>query len=63
MTQTPFLEKQLLTVKEVAAVTGFGISTVWRKVQKGAIPQPLRLAGSTRWRRSEIEALVSAEAA
>lgn len=53
------LEKQLLTVKEVAAVTGFGVSTIWRKVQRGALPEPLRLAGSTRWRRADIEALFS----
>jgi len=62
-TEKTHFEKQLLTVKEVAAVTGFGVSTIWRKVQRGALPAPLKLAGSTRWRRADIEALLKPEAA
>lgn len=65
MTQTveKTSEKQLLSVKDVAAITGFGVSTIWRKVQRGALPAPLKLAGSTRWRRADIEALLRPEAA
>lgn len=53
----------LLSVREVAATLGFGVSTVWRQVRKGNLPTPIRIGGSTRWRRADIEALLKPEAA
>lgn len=35
--------KQLLSVVEVAAVLGLGISTVWRQVKLGNLPEPVRV--------------------
>ena len=50
--------KQLLRVGAVAAMLDLGVSTVWRGVKNGTLPQPLHIGGSTRWRRSDIEALL-----
>lgn len=53
-------QKELFTVREVAAMLGMGISTVWRRVQQKTFPQPLKTGpGSTRWRRGDLEAWVS----
>ena len=52
-------QAQLLTVKEVAALTGLGVSTVWLQAKKGNFPAPIKIGGSTRWRRADVEALVA----
>ena len=56
-------QPELLPVKEVSALTGLGISTIWRGVARGRFPAPIKVCGSTRWRRSDIEALFTAGAA
>lgn len=56
-------QPQMMTVREVAATLGLGVSTIWRAVSKGTLPAPIKVAGSTRWRRSDIEALIGREAA
>lgn len=48
---------ELLTVRDVAAMLNLGVSTVWRQVRKEQLPRPVRVGGSTRWRRADIEAL------
>lgn len=53
------LESQLLSVREVAGMLGLGISTIWRQVRQGNLPRPVRIGGSTRWRRADIEALIA----
>ncbi len=58
-----FADPQLLTVKQVAETLNIGVSSVWRHVRNGTIAPPIKVAGSTRWRRSDIEALIAAEAA
>lgn len=55
--------KQLLRVGEVAAMLDLGVSTIWRQVRKGQLPEPVRIGGSTRWRRADIDALTAREAA
>jgi len=50
-------EPQLLTARDVSALLNIGVSSVWRKVKDGKLPQPIRIGGSTRWRRADIEAL------
>lgn len=55
--------RQLLTVKQVAETLSCGVSTVWRLVRSGDLPQPIKIGGSTRWRRADIEALTAREAA
>lgn len=43
---------------EVAAYVGCHVATVWRKVQSGDLPKPIKIVGRTVWRRAEIEALI-----
>jgi len=50
-------EKKLLSVKEVSVELGIGVTTVWCQVKKGNLPAPIKVGGSTRWRREEIEAV------
>ncbi len=52
-------QPQLLTVKEVAALVGLGASTIWFQVKRGNFPAPIKIGGSTRWRRVDVEALYS----
>lgn len=52
--------RDFLTVKDVAAHLTIGVSTVWRQVAKGSLPEPVRIGGATRWRRSDIEAAFQA---
>lgn len=44
----------LLTVKEVAAIIGVSVPTIWRWTRAGTIPMPVKLGGMSRWPRSEI---------
>lgn len=53
----------LLTAPEVADYFNVNVSTIWRWVKKGVLPAPVRIAGSTRWRRQEIEAVTATLAA
>ncbi|MDE3239186.1 MAG: helix-turn-helix domain-containing protein [Paracoccaceae bacterium] len=57
MTKRP-LPSGLMTATEVAEHFGCGVSTVWRWAKTGVLPQPIRIGGSTRWRRSDIDALI-----
>jgi predicted DNA-binding transcriptional regulator AlpA len=35
-------------------------STIYRLIRRGLLPRPLKLGGSSRWVRSEIEAVLAA---
>ena len=49
-------ERPFLTDKETAARYRVSPSTVWRWVQAGSFPRPLKLgAGCTRWRLEDLE--------
>ncbi len=50
-------EPLLLNVKEVAELVSMGVSTIWLQVKKGNFPAPIKIGGSTRWRRADVEAL------
>lgn len=55
---------KLLTDREVAYQLGIGKSTVWRWLEAGKLPQPLRLSpGCTRWRVSDIATFIEQHAA
>ena len=56
------IRKELFTVAEVAKITNVAVSTVWRNVKSGRFPTPIKVCGSTRWRRADIEALISDDA-
>ncbi|MFP5481151.1 MAG: helix-turn-helix transcriptional regulator [Alphaproteobacteria bacterium] len=49
----------LMTAREVAEHFNCNVSTIWRWLRQGILPKPVKIAGSTRWRRSEIEALTA----
>lgn len=47
--------KLLVTDKEAAAMLCMGTSTLWRAVKKGMAPAPIKIAGITRWRVSDLQ--------
>ena len=49
-----WLNVRLLTARQVAAICGTSISTVYRHVDQGVLPQPIRLGGASRWRAGDI---------
>ena len=55
-------ERLLLSARQLATLLGVSTSTVWSWHSSGRIPVPLRIGGSTRWRRSEIERWIDASA-
>ncbi len=48
----------LLDVKAVAAMFQASPSTIWRRVNDGTMPGPVRIGGMTRWPRDEIDAVI-----
>jgi predicted DNA-binding transcriptional regulator AlpA len=51
----------LLIAEEAAAETGRAVSTFWRDVRSGVLPQPYYVTPKApRWRRSELRAMVEA---
>ena len=44
-----------LAVKRVAARYDVHKQTIWRWVQEGKFPKPVKVNGSTRWKLSDIE--------
>lgn len=51
----------LLNAAEAAAESGRALSTFWRDVSAGRLPQPYRVTPRCpRWRRSEIRAAIAA---
>ncbi|SLN72073.1 Helix-turn-helix domain protein [Roseivivax jejudonensis] len=53
----------LLRDKEAAAMLGASVSTFWRRVQDGVIPRPIKIGGMSRWKCSEIQAVIDNAAA
>ena len=48
----------LLDVKAVAALLQSSPATIWRRVNDGTLPRPVRIGGMTRWARDEIDAVI-----
>lgn len=54
------VKERLLTVKEVAALLGVGVSTVWYLAKNKRIPKPVKLSEQvTRWKSSEVSSFLS----
>lgn len=53
-------QKQLLTIEDVKAITGFSTTTIYTHLRKGLFPQPKKCGRSTRWRLSDIQAYINA---
>lgn len=49
----------LIRDRDGAAMMGASVSTFWRRVADGTIPQPIKIGAMSRWRRSEIEAVIA----
>lgn len=56
--------KRILRVADVRERTGLGRTTIWRWVQSGQFPQPIRVgANYTGWIEEEIDAWIAERAA
>jgi predicted DNA-binding transcriptional regulator AlpA len=58
------MTQELLSDRDASALMGCGRSTLWRWASEGVIPKPLKIGGTSRWKRADIEAVIAkAEAA
>lgn len=57
------MEKILLRDTETAAILGCSRATVWALVKAGKIPAPLKIGAMSRWRVSDIQAVIDRAAA
>lgn len=48
----------LIRDRAAAQMIGASVSTFWRRVQEGVFPRPIKIGGTSRWRRSDIEAVI-----
>lgn len=46
---------QLLSAKALARILSTSVRTIWRYAGSGRLPANLKIAGSVRWRQSDIE--------
>lgn len=54
--------KILVTAAEAARMLSMGQSTFWRKVGENKLPQPVKVAGMTRWRVADLHACIAPQA-
>lgn len=54
------VERELLSARETAAVLGVSTRHVFRLVQLGRMPKPLRLGGLVKWRRVDLQRWLAA---
>jgi predicted DNA-binding transcriptional regulator AlpA len=50
----------LLTAKEVAAMLKVSVATLYREMDRGTLPRPVKLGACSRWPQSEILAAIKA---
>ena len=52
---------RLLRLRDVKTKTGLGSSTIYRYIQAGTFPAPVKIGGFTsRWRESQVDAWIVA---
>ena len=56
--ETPTFEPILLSVNQVAQLLGCHRNTIWNRVRKKLLPDPIKWEGKTVWRRKDIEEFV-----
>ena len=49
-----------ISARQLASMLGVSIRQVWRLNETGKLPKPMRLGGSRKWLRKEIEAFLEA---
>ena len=54
------MQRELLTVREVAAALKISPRQVWKLRAVGRLPMPVKLSRSVRWRATDIELFVQA---
>jgi len=47
-------EQLLLSDRDACALLSISRATFWRRVKDKTFPQPIRIAGITRWRRNDL---------
>lgn len=52
-------EKLLVPAAEAARMLSMGRSTFWNKVKLNELPPPIKIAGITRWRVSDLRSFVA----
>jgi predicted DNA-binding transcriptional regulator AlpA len=52
----------LVPAAEAAKMLSMGRSTFWNKVKLNQVPQPVKIAGITRWRISDLRSFVDVSA-
>lgn len=55
----PHVFDPLIRDAEGAAMLGCSKATFWRRVSDGTIPPAIKIGGTSRWRRSDIEAVIA----
>ena len=50
----------LLNDRRASALLCISKATLWRHVQAGILPRPVKIGGVTRWRRDELLAAIEA---
>ena len=50
--------ERLLPINEVCAMVGRGRASLYRDIQNGEFPPPVRLGGSARWPLSEVQGFI-----
>jgi prophage regulatory protein len=57
------LSDTLLPITEVISKIGLSKSTLWKQVKAKEFPQPVKIAGATRWSENEIDDWIEAKKA
>ena len=47
-------DRLLLTVQDIAKLTGLGVRTIWRLVSTSQFPEPVKIGRATRWKADEV---------
>lgn len=50
---------QLYSDRDAAELLGCGRSTLWRWAAEGIIPKPLKIGGMSRWKLSDLQAVIA----
>ena len=54
-------EPLLFDAALLARLTSRSVRSIWRDLAAGRLPRPIRLGGSVRWRRSDVESWIAAD--
>lgn len=57
--QRPPQTERLIRDTDGAEILGCSKATFWRLVGKGDIPQPIKIGGMSRWKVSDVQALIA----